>query len=192
MNLLDLVFILVLVGSVVLAMFKGLFKELVSIAALVIGVIVAGQLYRQGARLLAPWMGESELRSALGFLVVFFGILLAAGLIMFIVDRILKFTHLKWIDRLLGGLFGLLRGWLVCAVIVLAMTACGWQVARLRKSGLAPYLLMTARAAILLVPAQLRQEFEATYRSIYRGWLDEMPGYRPAADDNGTDSPKTP
>ncbi len=192
MNLIDLLFILVLVGSVALAMFKGLFKELVSIAALVIGVIVAGQLYRQGAQLLAPWMGESELRSALGFLVVFFGILLAAGLIMFIVDRILKFTHLKWIDRLLGGLFGLLRGWLVCAVIVLAMTACGWQVARLRASRLAPYLLMTARAAVLLVPAQLRQEFEATYQRIYRGWLDEMPGYRPAADDAATDSPKTP
>lgn len=192
MNLIDLLFMLVLVGSVALAMFKGLFKELVSIAALVVGVIVAGQLYRQGAQLLAPWMGESELRSALGFLVVFFGILLAAGLVIFIVDRILKFTHLKWIDRLLGGLFGLLRGWLVCAVIVLAMTACGWQVARLRTSLLAPYLLMTARAAVLLVPATLRQKFEAAYQSIYRSWLDEMKEYRPAADDAATDSPKIP
>lgn len=190
MNLLDLLFVLVLVGSVGLAMFKGLFKELVSIAALVVGVIVAGQLYRQGARLLSPWMGDSELRSVLGFLVVFFGILLAAGLIMFIVDRILKFTHLKWIDRLLGGLFGLLRGWLVCAVIVLAMTACGWQVTRLRESLLAPYLLMTARAAVLLVPATFRRDFETTYQQIYRGWLDEMNGYRP--DDGGatTDPPK--
>jgi membrane protein required for colicin V production len=98
---------------------------------------------------------------------------------MFIVDRLLKLTHLKWIDRLLGALFGLVRGWLVCAVIVLAMTAFAWQVPRLEASALAPYLLMTARAVALVVPTSVRRGFEATYRAIYRHWLDGMKGYRP-------------
>ena len=178
MTTLDLIFIVIGAASAVLAFFKGFLKECLSLLALAVGLVLAARLYPQAAVFLARWVEAPALRSLLAFLAVFFAVLVLAGAIMFISDRLLKWSHLKGIDRLLGVLFGLVRGWLICTVLVLAMTAFGWHVTTLQRSRLAPYLLLTARAAVRLAPPEMRRNFDDEYARIYQHWLDLMKDYR--------------
>lgn len=190
MNNLDIIFLVIIGGSMVLAAFKGFIKELVSLVAFVAGLILAGQFHGPVARFLSRWVDSPVLAQVLGFLAVFFGVLLVAGIAVFIADRILKFTHLKWIDRVLGAMFGVVRGWLISTVLVLAMTSFAWQVPWLEQSALAPYLLMSARLAAHAVPGDMHREFDAQYRQIYQKWLEMMDTYRPDLPDGSSPRPE--
>jgi len=190
MNNLDVIFLVIIAGSMVLAAFKGFIKEIVSLVAFVAGLVLAGQFHGSMARLLARWVDNPVLARVLGFLTVFFGVLLVAGVAVFVADRILKFSHLKWIDRVLGALFGVVRGWLIATVLVLAMAAFAWQVPWLERSMLAPYLLLCARLASQAVPGEMRREFDVQYRQIYQKWLEMMDTYRPDPPDGSSAPPE--
>jgi membrane protein required for colicin V production len=171
--------IILLAGSAALGLVRGFLKEVVSIAALVIGLVLAGQLYPQAAGLFSRWVEAPEVRSWMGFVAVFLAVLILAGIGIWVADRILKFAALKWVDRLLGGLFGLVRGWLVATVLVLAMGAFSFGAKTLQRSTFAPYLLTSARLAAYAVPADMRQGFQQKYAEIYRHWLDLLRSYKP-------------
>jgi membrane protein required for colicin V production len=66
---------------------------------------------------------------------------------------------LTWLDRVLGALFGVLRGSLVVAIILMAVTAFTPTSKYLTHSELAPYFLVVGRGAIWLAPAPLRAQF---------------------------------
>ncbi|MBN2430964.1 MAG: CvpA family protein [Acidobacteria bacterium] len=183
MNILDIIFLVILVLSFVLALFKGLVKEIISLVALVGGLLLAATGYDTAATLFGNWIDSAAWRDVLGFLLIFLGIQLAAGMTVFVIDRILKFSHIKWFDRLAGGVFGILRGWLICSVILLAMTAFSLELPVVQQSALSPYLMITARLAAGLVPDELHREFEKQYRLVYDQWLDVMDKLPPAATD---------
>lgn len=179
MTWLDAGVVFLLVGSAALGLMRGFLKEVISIAALVVGLILAGQCYHQAAGLFSRWVEAHEVRSWMGFVAVFLAVLLLAGIGIWVADRILKFAALKWVDRLLGGLFGLVRGWLVATVLVLAMGAFSYGARTLQRSTFAPYLLTSARLAAYAVPAGMRQDFQRKYAEIYRHWLDLLRSYKP-------------
>ena len=67
---------------------------------------------------------------------------------------------LRWFDRLLGGLFGFLRGLAVSVVIVLALAAFAPQWGWLQQSKLAPFMLVTGRGLIWAAPGRLAERFK--------------------------------
>ena len=62
-------------------------------------------------------------------------------------------------DRILGAAFGLLRGCLMVAVILMGMAAFTPTSRWLESSQLAPYFLVVGRAAIWLAPSEMRARF---------------------------------
>lgn len=179
MNALDLICLAILAFSLVWAVIRGFIKECLSLAALILGLILASRLYSPSSRLFDPWIENPSLRHLLGFLLVLIIVLVLAGFVIFITDRLLHWSHLKWIDRILGGIFGLLRGWLVITVLILAATTFNWPRRQVEESVLAPYLLHSAQLAAYLLPRELKQEFDRQYQSIYQHWLDLLQSYRP-------------
>jgi membrane protein required for colicin V production len=71
----------------------------------------------------------------------------------------MKKVGLSTIDRLLGGVLGLLRGGLVVAIVLTAMASFAPAAKWLAGSELAPYFLVGGRAAIWLAPSELRSRF---------------------------------
>ncbi len=66
---------------------------------------------------------------------------------------------LRWVDRFLGGVFGLVRGLIVVTVGVLALTAFAPESRVLSESYLAKYLLVSGRGASWLAPSVVREKF---------------------------------
>ena len=130
-----------------------------SLAGLVVGYLLAAWQYRRVAdwfapHLKSPWLGEIA-----GFLIIFFAVLIVAGIAGRIARWAMKKAGLSTIDRMLGAVLGLLKGVLVVAVVLTAMAAFAPAAKWLEGSELAPYFLVGGRAAIWLAPSELRHRF---------------------------------
>jgi membrane protein required for colicin V production len=165
-TILDSVFVFIILLSVVLALRKGLTRELISLAALIAGFVMAALYYPVAAVWFADLARTEAVANLAGFLVIFFGCLLLGALIMFLVNRFLKMSSLEWLDRVLGGLYGLLRGWAVASILVLPLVAFPVRANAVARSQLAPYLLAGARAAVWAVPKDLREKFYGEYKKV--------------------------
>lgn len=182
MNWLDIVFLVILGLSFLLAALKGFVKELITLVSLCLAVALAGRLYPTLHPLTSRVAGH-PLDSVLGFLLVFFGVLGLGALLVFLIHRFLSGTELHPVDRVLGALFGLVRGWLVCAVIILALTAFPWKSTAVENSALAPYLMMAGKGVVWVLPRDLRDGYDQRYRELYRLWVDRTPAPGPRKGD---------
>ena len=159
MSIADWVIIAFLAFSVVAAAVAGFFHEAFKVAGLVAGYLLAAWQYHRLAdwfapHLKSPWVGEIA-----AFLIIFFAVMIVAGLAGRAARWLMKKAGLTTFDRVLGAVLGLARGALVVAIVLLAMTTFEPAARWLEGSELAPYFLVGGRAAIWLAPSELRQRF---------------------------------
>ncbi len=155
----DWLIVAVIALNVILAAMHGFFAEALSMAGLVVGYIVAAWQYQRLAEWLQKFLNSELLAAILGFLIIFFAILIVFGIAGRIVRKLMKEAGLSGFDRFLGALLGVLKGALAVAVVLMGMTAFTPTSSMLEKSELAPYFLVAGRAAIWLAPSALRARF---------------------------------
>ena len=147
-----------------------MFREIIGIGVIIIGFAFAALYYGAPAAKLVDF-GCSEIVAGLfGFLGIFLGCVLLGIVIATIVDRFLKVVKLKWMDKILGAIFGFLRGWIFSAIVVLAFTAFPAQNNFMSHSILVPYLLGNAGLLIRLTPDNLKEKFEERSRQLINYW----------------------
>ena len=162
----DFVFGAIILLSTGLAIHKGLVRELVSLGALVLGFILAVFNYARIGAWFADLTSSRSIADFLGFMLIFVGCLALGGLAAFAAKRFVKMASLDWADRALGGVFGLLRGCALASIIVLALVAFPVREHWLARSRLSPYLLGMARAAVLVVPGDMKAKFYEGYQRV--------------------------
>jgi len=114
----DWILLAVLGLSLLLGMWRGIVQEVLSLAGWVAAFYVS-QMYAPLAAAWLPMEGSSQmLRYAAGFVAVFVAVLVATVLVSWVVKKLVSAVGLGPLDRLLGSLFGLMRG----VVILLAVT----------------------------------------------------------------------
>jgi membrane protein required for colicin V production len=114
----DWMLLAVLGLSFLLGLWRGIVQEVLSLAGWVAAFYLS-QMYAPMAAAWLPMEGSSQmLRYAAGFVVVFVAVLVATVLVSFVVKKLVSAVGLGPLDRLLGSLFGLMRG----VVILLAVT----------------------------------------------------------------------
>src|ERR1700687_3047695 len=155
----DWVIVAVIIVSVIQAAISGFFHEAFGIAGLVFGYLLAAWNYQRLAVRFAPHLKSMWLGEIAGFLIIFLAVLILAGIAGRIVRHIVKEVGLSFVDRILGGALGLLRGSLIVAIILMSMAAFTPTSTWLEGSELAPYFLVVGRAAIWVAPAELRGRF---------------------------------
>lgn len=159
MNAADWCIVAVIVLSILSAAAQGFFFEVVSLAGLFVGYILAAWKYPMVAAWFMPHVKEPWLANIAGFLIIFILIMILAGVIGRIVRWLMKEAGLRWFDRLLGAAFGLLRGCLTTAILLLGFTTFAPESSWLQGSTLAPYFLVVARGASWLAPFEVRSRF---------------------------------
>ena len=168
MNGADWVILLVLLVSVITAAAEGFFHALFGIAGLVLGYLLAAWQYPRLAEWFAPHLKSPWLGEIAGFLIIFLAVVILAGIAGRIARWAMKEAGLSFFDRVLGGAFGLLRGCLVVAVVLMGMAAFTPTSKWLDNSQLAPYFLVVGRAAIWLAPSDLRARFYQGLDTLHR------------------------
>src|ERR1700724_527175 len=155
----DWVIVAVIAVSVLQAAISGFFHEAFGIAGLILGYLLAAWNYQRLAARYAPYLKSMWLGEIAAFLIIFLAFLLFAGPPGRITRHIVKEAGLSFVDRVLGGALGLLRGILMVAVVLVSMAAFTPTSSWLEGSQLAPYFLVVGRAAIWVAPSELRSRF---------------------------------
>jgi len=158
-NWLDWIFAAIVAVSVMAAFMKGFIAELISLASLVAGLVVAAIAYPRAALWFEDLTKSHEIALGLGFLVLFLGVLALGSLISLAARKLIKTAGIQGFDRFLGGAFGLLRGLLVDCILLLALVAFAIKPEAVQQSALAPYVTAGARVISLVMPASLRAQF---------------------------------
>ncbi len=105
--------------SGLMGLLRGLLKEAISLATWIAAFIVATLFVQDGAAYLGKYIGIPSVNIILAFGILYLGTLLIGGLINLVVAQLVQRTGLSGPDRLLGLVFGLLRGLVFVTVLVL-------------------------------------------------------------------------
>src|SRR5437870_4581154 len=172
-SLLDWLMLAILVYSIAISWFKGFVREVIGLISVLVGVLLAAWLYRVVGAMFKDVVRTENIALFLGFSLIFVVVLFAGFLITWLVTRFVKFAKLEWADRLLGAAFGFIRGWTICAAMLLAFTAFDIQTERLKNSELAPYFLPGSRVIAVLTPYEIKAKFLVGYRALERWWRQQ-------------------
>jgi membrane protein required for colicin V production len=156
---LDWLIVVVLFFSVLLAAAHGFFLEIFSLAGVVVGYLTAAWQYWRLSPLYLPHVKNHWAADGAAFLTIFLAIVLLAGVVGRIARWAMKEVGLRWFDRLLGGVFGVLKGSLIVTVLVMAIAAFGQGSKMLADSRFGSYFLVVGRAAVWVAPYELRERF---------------------------------
>jgi membrane protein required for colicin V production len=159
MNGLDWLLLLLILLSALLATAQGFVTEVFSLAGALVGYLLAAWEYPRVAPLFAKYVSSPWVADIAAFLTIFLCVVLLAGVLARIVRWAVSGVCLRWFDRVLGGVFGIVRGLAVAAVIVMAMAAFIPNSSSLRESAFAPYFLVLGRTATWMAPPDLRAKF---------------------------------
>jgi membrane protein required for colicin V production len=188
LNWLDWIIGITLAVNIVRGLMRGFTRQIIGFAATLLGLLGGLWFYESAAALLQPHLKSEPLARFLGFILIFAGVNIVGAIIISVMNRIYKATGLSWVDRLLGGGFGVLKTVLVAIALVLALTAFPFQPVRdsIAESFFAPYVLEAARTLAALAPPELKDGFKRGYDEVKRIWEGlpvEIPGADPAKEE---------
>ncbi len=179
MNWLDYVLLALVAGSVIAGLWKGLARSLIGLAAVIAGFLCALWFYGVVGAFFYEYLSSRRLAHLLGFLLIFLGIVVVGMLLAALAARLLKRAHLSWLDHLLGGGFGLARGALAAAALLVAIMAFAPKPPPRAVVGsrLAPYVLEAARWIVAAAPYEVRQGFQQSYERLRELGESVLPGH---------------
>ncbi len=118
MTVLDYILIAIVVSSTAVGLMRGLVSEVIALVAWVLAFIVARQFGGDVAGLLPVSLEDPGIRAVCGFAIAFIGVLVLCAALRWLLRSLIKASGLDFPDRVLGGVFGLLRAGLILLLLV--------------------------------------------------------------------------
>ncbi|HJP04393.1 MAG: colicin V production CvpA [Chromatiales bacterium] len=142
----DYVLIVVLGLSTIISLFRGFFKEAVSLGTWVVALWVAWKLGPSFSSNLEPWLSTSVLRLWAARILLVMAVLIAGGLLGRFFGIVLENTGLSGTDRSIGMVFGFARGVILTGLLVMVLELLGFdETGWWRESKLIPYAAPVAK-----------------------------------------------
>jgi len=175
-SLLDVLVVIVIGSSVVAGFAAGFARVGIGFLAAILGVVFGFWFYGIPADWLHRYLHSVALSNLIGFLLVFWSILAIGALFAKVTSKLFKWTGLSWLDRLLGGAFGLVRGALIAVVMIAVLLAFApkpmpnWMV----KSQVLPYAMEASNVIASLAPNAIKTAFRESMLELRRLWSEQL------------------
>lgn len=157
-NWLDIVFLIIIAVSMMISLFRGFIKEIISLITWILAAWVGFFYSPKLAEIFKHYIENPTLRLVLAFVLLFVVVLIIGILINVLLSRLIKTVGLSTLDRMIGVIFGFIRGVILVAVMVLiaGLTNLSKEPFWL-KSYTVPYFQKIANGVKALLPVQVKQ-----------------------------------
>lgn len=118
MALVDIIILAIVAVSALIGVFRGLIKEALSLASWFLAILAGTLFSAQLADLMTNLINNASLRRIAAFAILFIAVIFTGTIVSNLVSKLTEAVGLKGADRILGGLFGILRGMIIVLVIV--------------------------------------------------------------------------
>jgi membrane protein required for colicin V production len=193
LNWLDYLLILILGFSAVQSFRRGFSREVIGLIAAAAALFLGMWFYADAGGLLKRWIASDRAADFVGFVLVVLAVLVVGSIVGAIVRRFVKAVGLSFFDRLLGALFGLVRGALVAIALLTAYLAFGPRAdpktapSAVLHSQIAPILMDVSGVFVDAAPVKLKRAFREVYADAQLQLNNTVPsGTNGAAKKDGT------
>ncbi|NIR48577.1 CvpA family protein [candidate division KSB1 bacterium] len=120
MNYLDIIVVIFVGLFLIKGLIRGFFHEVLGL----VGLLVALVLATKHMGLVATGINKvlsipPALATTLGFLVIFFGVVMFFQLLIHFFQKLMRYSHLGWVEKTAGSLVGFLKGATIISLIFL-------------------------------------------------------------------------
>jgi membrane protein required for colicin V production len=105
--------------SAILSLFRGFVKEAVALATWLVALWVAVTFYEDLAQWFAQWISLVSAQKITAFAILFVCVLLLGAVVNYLAGKLVSRTGLTGTDKLLGIVFGVARGGVIVAILVM-------------------------------------------------------------------------
>lgn len=117
MNWLDIIILIGLVVPAFTGLRRGLIKSVLSLAGLIIGVVLAGNLYQPVSKLFA-FIHNEDVAHIVAFILILVLVMVLAAALARLLKSVAKIVMLGWVDNVGGAAFGFLLGAILWGAIL--------------------------------------------------------------------------
>ena len=139
MNWIDASILIIMMLSSIFGLWRGLVREIFSLVTWIFALLVARRYSDVLANLLFSSFDNQTISYVVAFALIFIIVMMLGTLLNFLLSKLLMFTGLKFIDRLLGGVFGIARGVIISFIGLFASSFFFSQAQVWQQSKLIPY-----------------------------------------------------
>ena len=172
MNWIDLVLVLVIGSSLIAGFSAGFARVAVGFAAMLLGIFCGFWFYGIVAAYVIDYVTSRAIANLIGFFAILAVVLVLGAVAGRILGKCFKWAGLSWLDRLLGGASGLLRGFLIAAAMATMLIAFSPTPPppSVVDSKLLPYVIGSSNVLAALTPREIKDSFYATKDKVKEDW----------------------
>jgi len=138
MNIIDVIILICLVPAVFQGYRKGFISQAISIVSLVVGIWASARFADMVTAWIAQYITASEpVLKLVAFALILILVFLALGLIGRLLESILNFAFLGWVNRLLGIVFSLLKTLLIIGLVIILFNSLNSNIGLVKPETLA-------------------------------------------------------
>ena len=153
MNFFDYTLITIIGLSMVLSLWRGFVREIISLIGLVLAFFAASRVAGDTSDILDDYISNNTVSDVASFILVFVLVMMIVGVIGMLVRKLVDMADLTATDRTLGVFFGAARGMLLVGIVFLVYTSYAkpdhpWMT----KSMLTPYVIQLSELIGKTIP----------------------------------------
>ena len=188
MNWVDIIILVILATGLGKGLANGFVRGLFGLAAIALGIMIAAANYEQVTEVLFSRLQVAEqVQAILGFLLVFVIVLILVTVVGRIIAKALKLASLGWMDRLAGGILGLVMSCLFTGVLLLLVVMAGFGTnTGVSRSTVAPTVIGVMDTVVAFAPDVVREKIDEHYVKLRLEW-ERARREAPPADEDGGD-----
>lgn len=139
LNGLDIIYIVLIAGFTIRGVLRGIIMEVAAIAAFIVGFVVANKYYIDISEHI-QFISDSQWRVIASYLIVFIIAFACVNIVGVLLRKAASISLAAWFDHVAGAVVGMIKGLLLCflllAIVQVALPDAGF----LKESKLTPYM----------------------------------------------------
>lgn len=164
MNILDMIIIGAMIFFIVRGIWRGFFKEMGSLAGVILGIWLAIKLQPQFTLFLKSYVSSGRFLPLISFTGIFFVVLVGCNLAGWGLKVLVKKVFLGWADKGLGAALAIVKGIVLTYLVIVLLTFfLPAKAPLIAKSKLAPVIVSSYQAIVGVISPSSFDRWKRTW-----------------------------